>query len=442
MKIAQIGLGKIGSCFAVALAEKEFEVIGVDINKEIIDRFKEYESPYYEPDLQELLTKNKSRLAFTENIVDAVQKTDMALIRVATPSLPNGGFSSEYVETAVAEICRAIPNDKSYYNVVVTSTVMPGTMEDVIKPLAEQMSQRKIGENLGLCYMPDQVALGSVIKNILNPCYVLIGESDENAGGILHRIFNAPAPNGFEVSDFFIFRMNFYNAEIAKIASNNYVSMKISFANTIAEICEKVPNGDASVVLDAIGTDKRIGKKFLKPGLGYGGPCFPRDQEAFIHYAKTKDVKPILAFATDKVNNNVVERIANRLIEIIEKESIKLMAVLGITYKTGTVYTTESHSMKIVEKVMRESTVDGFSVYDPARKFGLNNMAYDLLLSDTAEECLKDAKLVFIGTPWDEFKDIDKKLFKDKIVFDCFGILADKLENEEDVVYYRIGKNY
>ena len=438
------------------LAYKGFNVICVDLNEEIVEQINHGIAPFPEPQLQMMIQQNREKITATTKIMEAIPKTDMAFIRVATPSNHDGRFSSEYVETAVAEICRVIPDTKEYYTIVNTSTVMPGTMEEIIKPLVEQTSNRATGKHktetikidgekkiivkkrIGLCYMPDWVALGSIIDDILNPDVILMGESDKEAGDILSNVAGQLVASPTCKAK--IHRMNFYNAETAKLANNNYISMKISFTNTIMEYCEKIPGGDAVKVLDAIGDDSRIGHKYLKPGLGYGGFCFPRDQKAFICTAIAHGIHPMLAHATDRVNDEIPVRIADKIAKVMKKEKAEKLAFLGITYKPDVSYTKESSAEKILDKLMELDII--VETYDPSVEFQIGGQLniYNAVL--TIEDCLKDSQIVFIGTPWKQFRDIDKKLFKNKTVIDSFGILKDKLENQKNIKYIRLGKNY
>ena len=462
MKIAVVGLGKIGSCLLACLAYKGFDVIGVDLNKKIVEKINHGIAPFPEPQLQMMIQQNREHITATTKMIEAIPQTDIAFIRVATPSEPNGGFNSQYIEHAIADICRCIPDKKEYYTIVNTSTVMPGTMKEKIEPLVEQISNRRIGptpknedmpiptENgktkiktvtkkmIGLCYMPDWVALGTVITNILNPDMILIGESDPKAGDALCSILNDLSyPHQWDAP---IHRMNFYNAEATKLLNNNYISMKISFTNTVTEYCEKLPGGDAKIVLEAIGEDSRIGSKFLKPGLGYSGFCFPRDQKAFIHSAITKGINPILHHAVDKINENIDRRISVVLRRMMDKLETKKIAILGYTFKPDTPYTKESTTLKIIENLTGDSGIT-VSIFDPSEPETDTPLIYTQNLVENIEDCLKDQKLVFIGTPWKQFHDIDKKLFKNKTIVDSFGILQNMLENESDVNYIRIGTN-
>lgn len=275
-KISIVGLGKLGACTLVALASKGFEVIGIDVNKDTVDKINKGIPPIYEPALEPLLKLYKDRIKATI-YHEEIKETDMTIFIVPTPSLPDGSFSTEYLEAAILETGRCLPDSKKYHNFVVTSTVLPGDMETKIKPLLEQCTNKKVGKELGLCYNPDFIALGNVINGLLSPDMVLIGESDPRAGDMVEQMHihltGVEITEKLSVSQTPIHRMSLYNAELAKISLNAYVTMKISFANTITQICGEMPTGDAEKVLNAIGDDTRIGKKCLKSGLSFGGPC-------------------------------------------------------------------------------------------------------------------------------------------------------------------------
>jgi UDPglucose 6-dehydrogenase len=179
------------------------------------------------------------------------------------------------------KIGKALARKNSYHLVVLSSTVMPGATEK-IRQMLEQTSGKRCGEEFGFCYNPEFIALGSVIRDMLNPDMLLIGESDERAGQILAGIYGNVCKSKPVVA-----RMNFVNAELTKLSVNTYVTTKISYANMLAEICEKLPGADADVVTSALGLDSRIGRKYLKGALGYGGPCFPRDNVAFAALARS-----------------------------------------------------------------------------------------------------------------------------------------------------------
>ncbi|CAF3718677.1 unnamed protein product [Rotaria sp. Silwood1] len=323
-------------------ASKGYHVIGLDVNKEFVDALERGEAPVSEPQLQELIIQYKANIEVTICYEKAISETDMTMIIVPTPSDPKtGSFSNDYVLSAIKAIGEVIKSCNKYHQVVVTSTVMPGSMDGIIRDTLESSSGRKVGcqdNEIGLAYNPEFIALGQVIRDMLNPDFILIGESDKRIGDALEALYLktvAKRPLPFH-------RMNFVNAEVTKISINTYVTTKITYANMLSELCENLPGADADIVSAAVGSDSRVGNKYLKGALAYGGPCFPRDNRAFAALAKSVFANALLAEATDQLNNYQIERLL-RICEQIAEFSfgdvpqIKLkVGILGLSYKPDT----------------------------------------------------------------------------------------------------------
>jgi UDPglucose 6-dehydrogenase len=335
------------------------------------------------------------------------------------------------VLSAVESIGRAIGKKRGYHLVVLTSTVMPGSMDNFVAPALEKASGRRLGEDLGLCYSPELIALGNVIRGLREPEVVIVGASDQRAASALidvRRKICDRSPN--------IARMNFVNAELAKLALNSFVTMKMSFANTLAEMCEKLPGADVDVVTAAIGTDKRIGRSNLKGALGYGGPCFPRDNIAFAEFARRIGAQAELATATHSVNTRQHERVA----KLVETEFDKgaTVAVMGLAYKTGTSVVESSQSMALVSRLLDHGYK--VSAYDP-ELVGVDAhqvVPRGTLLADSVRECLLGADVCVIATPWPEFRSIGVGLLEGKTVIDCWRILPNDVA--ASVRYIPIGR--
>lgn len=431
-KISIVGLGKLGTSTLCVLASKGFDVLGVDIDKETVHKINNTISPIYEPRVQDLLNENSERITASSDYKN-ISRTDMTVIIVPTPSTKEGNFTTKYVEETIKEIGKAISKKKEYHNIVVTSTVLPGSMDKVIKPLLEKYSKKKVGKDIGLCYNPDFIAIGNIIKGLTNPDMILVGESDRKAGDMLELMHEEITEN-----EPFIHRMSFYNAELAKISLNAFVTMKISFANTVGEICEKMPTGNSKHVLDAIGADKRVGNKYLKAGLSYGGPCFPRDNRAFSYVANKYCSQSLLSSMTDIVNNLQVNRMVNCILESLIESGTKTVSVLGLTYKTDSNLIEESAPLKIVKRLV--SLGIKVKVYDPS----IDNIKGIKFLK-SKEECLKGSKVCFIGTPWKEFRDMElweflKPMIEKPIIIDAWGIQS-RLKNEYNIKYREVGVN-
>jgi UDPglucose 6-dehydrogenase len=427
--ISVVGLGKLGLCLAAVLAERGFNVIGIDVDNEKVNTVNAGHSPIYEPGLEDLIKKNRNTLKATTKYSEAINQTDATFIVVPTPSENDGSFSLKYVKQAIEEIGKELKNKKDYHLVVVTSTIGPGSMDNVIMPLLEKSSNKKCGDLLGLCYNPEFIALGEVIKGLLEPDFVLIGESDKKAGDLLEYIQRKVCLNNPPIE-----RMEFINAEIAKIAINSFVTMKMSFANMLAEICERVPKGNVDKVSRALGRDKRIGPYYLKGALGYGGPCFPRDNIAFEHYARKFGAHADLALVTHKVNQYQVERIT-RLIERLAKD--KRIGILGLSYKPNTNIIEESQSLQIAKNLADKGFV--VNVYDPASMENAKALLSNKVnYCNSATECVQLSDLIVLATPWKEFLSIDFNLFKDKTVVDCWRFFPDQIKKIISK-YYAIG---
>jgi UDPglucose 6-dehydrogenase len=272
VKLAVVGLGKLGAPLAVVLAEAGHSVIGIDRTKATVSAVQKHQAPVTETGLAAAMKSLGNNLLATDDY-EGVSDVEMSFVIVPTPSDISGRFSTDHVLEAVKHIGANIKTP--WHTVVVVSTVMPGSMS-VIRAALEKASGRKLGDGLSLCYSPEFIALGSVLHDLRNPDMVLIGAEDDRSAEELETVLRSFVQNEPNYH-----RMSFVEAELAKIAVNAYVTMKISFANTLAEMAEHWRKADARVIAVAIGEDQRIGTTYLQPGAAFGGPCFPRDCLAF-----------------------------------------------------------------------------------------------------------------------------------------------------------------
>jgi UDPglucose 6-dehydrogenase len=431
MDIAVFGLGKLGSPLAAVLASTGHTVIGVDVNPALVAAINQGKVPVPEPGLQECLDRAKGRLRATTDFLEAVSNTDISFIIVPTPSGSDGVFSNRWVLDAVRQIGSALRATKRYHVVNITSTVMPGSTGGVIRAALEETSQRIVGHDVGLTYNPEFIALGSVVRDLLNPDMLLIGESDPRAGDVLEAVYKVSVKGKPPVQ-----RMNWVNAEIAKISVNTFVTTKISYANMLAELCEKLPGADVDVVTSALGKDSRIGSKYFRGALGYGGPCFPRDNVAWAALARSLGTCADIAQATDAINHRQVERVV-RLAQGLAP-ALATIAVLGLSYKPDTPVVEESQGVMIASGLADI----GFSV-----------LVYDSMALDTACAALGDkvmpisdpgsaialADVVILATPTGDFARIAPEAFlqggKRRVVIDCWRMLPVAVAEFADVVY-------
>jgi UDPglucose 6-dehydrogenase len=436
-RVSVIGLGKLGAPLAAVLASRGFTVIGLDVNKTFVDAMNAGKMPIIEPQLNELIAANKGRLSATMDADEAVQKSDASFVIVPTPSDNTGFFSNRFVLQAMETLGKALRKKNGYHVVVITSTVMPGTTGNEIKAALEAASGRKVGPDLGLCYNPEFIALGSVVRDMLYPDSILIGESDAKAGDMLQTIYLQMCEKKPPVQ-----RMNFVNAELTKISVNTYVTTKISYANMLADLCDRLPGADVDVVTKALGADTRIGSKYLKGAMGYGGPCFPRDNVAFAALARKIGARADVAEATDRINHYQIDRVAG-LVSKFTKAGTRI-ALIGLSYKPQTPVVEESHSVKIAAKLADAGYI--VTVHDPlAQDAALGVLGEKVVGASSLESAVKDCDLLIVGTGWPEYKALDPAWCKRKdqrlTILDLWRTLpADAFSDVADVLYLGSGR--
>ena len=434
--VSVIGLGKLGAPMVACFAARGFEVVGVDLDSEKVKALNEGRAPVHEPGLQEWIVRGKVRLTASQDIEAAVRQTECTFIVVATPSEPDGGFSLRYVLPVCQFIGRALREKEGFHVVVMTSTVLPGSTGGAVRSTLEQASGKRCGKDFGLCYSPEFIALGSVIRNFLNPDFVLIGESDTRSGDILEKIYLEVCENSPRAA-----RMNFVNAELAKLSVNTYVTTKISFANMLARICEKLPEANVDDVTAALGLDTRIGPKYLKGAISYGGPCFPRDNLALAAFARQIGARADLAQATDQFNRWQIQWLAD-LVEQYAPPGVTV-GILGLTYKPDTDVIEEAAGFLLAKELSRRG--QPVAAFDPS----INGRAHPTIgekarVVPTALECISQAHVVVLATPWPDFARIEAEKWTrqagSRVVIDCWGVLG-HLKNVEGIRYERLGNS-
>ena len=402
------GLGYVGLTSAVCFAHKGFKVIGFDADPEKIKLINSGKPPFYEPQVENLLKEAlESRfLSLTHNPAEAVEGSSITFITVGTPSNPNGSINLEQVKNASMQIGQALTRKKSYHLVVVRSTVIPGTTENIVKPIIEGYSRKKCGEIWGLCFNPEFLKEGSAVKDTFNPDRIIIGEFDKASGEMLEKLYK-----GFYEGEMpKTIRTTLVNAELVKYANNAFLAMKVSFINMMANLCQKLSGADVEVIAEGIGLDKRIGSLFLKAGVGWGGSCFRKDLEALLDFALKNNVELPLVEATLKINNLQPYRLIELAKELIGELNGKKISVLGLAFKPETDDMRDAVSIKIVKKLLDEGAC--IAVYDPkamenAKKIFGKGVKY----AESIEDCLKNSECALIVTEWEEFKNLKPQNF-------------------------------
>lgn len=432
--ISVIGLGKLGMPLCAVLASKGFKVIGVDTNQEVVNLLNNGKSLLSEPRLQEFITRHKHSISATTNHSEAILSSDITFVIVPTPSDNHGYFSNAFLLNALRETGFALKQKSAYHLIVIVSTVMPGSMNAEIKKTIEHASQRIVGQNLGLCYSPEFIALGNVINNMLVPDMVLIGESDPQSGMMLEAIYKKICENNPPM-----IRMNLINAEITKLAVNTFVTTKISFANMLSDLCDKLPDADVNAITHAMGHDSRIGHKYLKAATSYGGPCFPRDNIAFVAMMEKLSSPSDIAHATHAINQYQIKRL---LAMIASYGTSYKIGILGLSYKPDTSVVEESTGIHLANALMEKGY--SVSVFDPMALHEAKKQLHPgVLMNESVLDCVSASDILVITTPWPEFREQLKpecvmRNSHPRIIIDCWRLLA-KTEYADKVTLHYLG---
>lgn len=433
--VSIVGLGKIGTCMAACMANKGMRVIGVDVDPGAVSRLNQGSVSRVEPGLEPLIRNNRSRIRATSDCGQAVRDSEMTFVIVPTPSRQDGAFSLDHVLRAMREIGSALRKENRYHLVTLTSTVLPGATGGEIVAALEDASGKRCGRDIGVCYNPEFIALGSVIHDLMNPDFVLIGEHDAAAGERLERWYDDFCDHRPPVK-----RMSLASAELTKLALNTFVTTKITFANMLTEICERLPTADIDDVTSALGLDSRIGHRYLKGALGYGGPCFPRDNRALMHLASTVGCAADVANATDRFNTDSTTRRAAMIHASLPPG--RVIGVVGTAYKPDTVVVEQSQGLLLARHLAESGRP--VVVYDPDALDATRQALGDLVrYASTLRECIDQSDAILIASPCREFKDLGEASFPRRadrfVVFDPWRLLRDRLKDSEKVDYRPLG---
>ncbi|MGA3058953.1 MAG: UDP-glucose/GDP-mannose dehydrogenase family protein [Candidatus Bathyarchaeia archaeon] len=403
-KISVIGAGYVGLCTAVGFASKGYNVTTSDVDAKKAEKINRGIPPFHEPGLQQKLKDciQKGTLkSFINQTEKAVSESDMTFVTVGTPSKIDGGIDLSYIESAAHDIGKALKQKNSYHVIIIKSTVVPGTTQSIVKSILEKETKKTCGEEFGLCMAPEFLRQGSAFQDTLNADRVVIGSYDKQSGDVLEELYK----------DFYsahvppIIRTTLSTAELIKYASNAMLATKISFINTIANICEKIPGADVKDVAAAIGLDKRIGPLFLDAGLGYGGSCFPKDVKALIASSIAFHYFPELLESVETVNNSQPLKAVQFCKQQLGNIEGKKIAILGLAFKPDTDDMREARVIPIIDQLLKESAE--VTAYDPvavptAKVIFKNKIQY----ANSALDCIKNADCCIIVTEWPEFQKL------------------------------------
>jgi len=428
-RISVIGSGHVGLVTGACLAELGNYVILVDADAQKITDLARGVMPFYEPGLDELVRRNKERhrLAFTTSIEDGVKNSEIIFVCVGTPQKANGEADLSYVEAVSREIARAMDD----YRAVVEKSTVPVRTGGWIKRTIKLNSSQAI--DFDVISNPEFLREGSAVKDFLQPDRVVIGVETERAASIMRQLYE---PLGAP-----ILVTNIETAELIKHASNSFLALKISYINAIANICELV-GADVVKVAEGMGYDKRISPAFLNAGIGYGGPCFPKDVAAFIKIAEEAGYDFELLKAVQRANDLQRRHIVKKTRKAVWNLSNKTIGILGLSFKPNTDDVREAPSIDIIRELQQEGA--SIKAYDPKAIHNIREILPDVKYCDDPYQVAQDSDALLLLTEWDEFRDLDmariKNLMGQPIIIDGRNIFAPARMKELGFTYYGVGR--
>jgi len=410
MKIAIVGSGYVGLVTGTCFAEVGIDVVCVDIDKEKIENLRKGISPIYEPGLDEMIARNveKGRLSFETDLAACLSETEVVFIAVGTPPDEDGSADLKYVLDVARTIGR---NMNSHILVVTKSTVPVGTALKVREAITDELNRRNLAIEFDVASNPEFLKEGAAIDDFMRPDRIVVGVESPRAEEIMKRLYKPFTLNGHPV----IF-MNVPSAEMTKYAANSMLATRISFMNDIANLCE-IMGADVNMVRKGIGSDTRIGSKFLYPGIGYGGSCFPKDVKALIHTADKHGYNMRVLKAVEEVNDDQKAVLFNKFIKHFKGDIIgKIVAMWGLSFKPQTDDMREAPALELIRLLKaagcRVQAYDPVAMHETKRRIG-DAIEY----MQNPYDALAGADCLFLVTEWTEFRVPDLKKIKEMLSY-------------------------
>ena len=437
MKITIVGTGYVGLVSGTCFAESGITVTCVDIDQEKIEKLKQGLIPIYEPGLEDMVKTNvdKERLFFSTSLKESIVDCDAIFIAVGTPPDDDGSADLKYVLAVADEIGTYM---QDYLVVVTKSTVPIKTAELVRKQISESLKRRGSNLEFDVASNPEFLKEGAAINDFLKPDRIVIGTDSERANKIMSRLYKPFLLNGHP-----IISMDITSAEMTKYAANSMLATKISFMNDIANLCEIV-GADVNMVRKGIGSDTRIGNKFIYPGAGYGGSCFPKDVKALIktgdEYGRSLEILKAVEFVNEKQKSVIPTKVKSYFGDRLKGRKLGLW---GLSFKPHTDDMREAPALKIIDELLKEGVI--IKAYDPVAKEEAKRILGDSVeLCEDKYEALIDTDGLIVVTEWPEFRvlnyNVIDKLMKEKVIFDGRNIYDPAEMAEFGFTYYSIGK--
>ena len=433
MKITIVGTGYVGLVTGACFSEVGHQVLCVDNDERKIQMLRKNVMPIYEPGLDEVVARNvkAGRLSFSTSLAEGTDFAEVIFIAVGTPPGYQGQANLSYVEQVVREVAEHM---KSYRLLVEKSTVPVNTAEQ-IKRTVLRYSATDVA--FDVASNPEFLREGTAIEDALNPDRVVVGVESERAAHLLRAIYQPIISRG---GGAFV-EMSIASAELTKHASNSFLAMKISYINAVSRICE-LAGADVEQVAHGMGLDKRIGPRFLKAGAGYGGSCFPKDVDAFVHLAEQLGYNFELLNEVRRINTDMREHVMQKVQHELWVLQDKTIAVLGLAFKPCTDDVREAASLYFIPKLKEAGAV--LKVWDPVAMENVKAIHPDLTYCASIEECVKDADLTLILTEWDEIlkfgPDKLRELMKVPVVVDGRNMFDPNVMRAKGFAYHCVGR--
>ena len=433
MKIGIIGLGFVGLSFASVLASKGYSVIGVDTDKEKLEKIKNGVMPFYEPKLQSILRKSLKNGLKVSSSISGIEKCSLIFVTVGTPQKINGEIDLTMVKNVTNKIGKVLSKTRHKPIIIIKSTVIPGTTHGVILPILHRISGKKVGKDFGLVTHPEFLRETMAVNDTLYPHVVVLGGDNNTFLKKVRRFYSNLHHN------IPIVLTNYGTAEIIKYANNSFLATKISFINQIASICEEIPDANIDDVARTIGLDPRIGNLFLDAGPGYGGSCLPKDIKAIINFSDKIGVDSTLLRTVERRNKQQINNLS-KLVKrcFIEKIKGKKITVLGIAFKPETDDIRDSVGIGLVKRLLKlgaKITIHDPKALENARKIFRDKVKYQKSIT----AALKDCQCAIIMTGWKQYEKINNETIKHmtrKFIIDTRRIISNKNLNAK---YFAIG---
>jgi UDPglucose 6-dehydrogenase len=427
-----IGTGYVGLVTGTCFAEFGNDVICVDIIKEKIDKLNRGELPIYEPGLDDMVAQNVAagRLKFTTALKQAVEQSLVIFIAVGTPQAEDGSADMRYVEAVTKDIARYM-ND---YKVVVNKSTVPVGAGKLIKKLIQENQPKPI--SFSVASNPEFLREGSAIEDFMRPNRVVIGTEDERAAEIMRDLYKP-----LYLIETPIVMTDLASAELTKYAANAFLATKIGFINEIANICERV-GADVHDVAKGMGLDHRIGSKFLHPGPGYGGSCFPKDTRALLNISKKNDYRFKIVEAAVEVNDQQRVRMLEKIKNTVGSLRSKTIAILGLAFKPNTDDMREAPSIDIIAGLQKEGA--RIKAYDPVAMEEARKVLQDVEFAEDTYSAISGADALVFLTEWNQFRSLDlekiRRLLKTPLIIDLRNIYDPPRMRESGFHYIAVGR--